>query len=153
MAVTTGTIVFYAEFFDLLGEGVIDLGSDAIRLLLTTLTYNPTGDPHVTHTILTDVTNELTGNGYARQLLGTQTWDRSGGGTSTFDAVDPVFTASGGSIVARRYVLFDDTPATPLDPLIITGLLNSADADVTVTDTNTLTWEINASGIFTLTGT
>lgn len=153
MATTTGTLVFYAEFFDLLGEGAIDLGADQFRLLLTTSGYAPAGDPITTDTILANVTNEVTGNGYARQLLGSQTWDRGGGGTSTFDAANPVYTASGGSITARRYVLFDDTVASPVDPLALTGLLNQADADVVTTDGNTLTWEINASGIFTLTST
>jgi hypothetical protein len=80
----------------------------------------------------------VAGNGYARQTLANQTWVRSTN-TVTFNADDVVYTASGGSIVARYFVLFDDTPTSPLDPLICYGLLDQTPLDVTATDGNTLT--------------
>lgn len=74
------------------------------------------------------------------------TLSRSGTTTVTFDTTDPaVWTASGGSIVARFAVLYEVSGR-----VLAYCLLNSTPADVTVTDGNTLTITINASGVFTL---
>jgi hypothetical protein len=62
-----------------------------------------------------------------------------------------VFTASGGSITARYAVIDDDTVTTPVaDPLVCYSLLDNSPADLTATDGNTFTVQMNASGIFTL---
>lgn len=64
----------------------------------------------------------------------------------TFDATDPaVWTASGGSIVARYAVLYEVG-----GNVLAYCLLDSAPADVTATTGNTLTFTINASGVATL---
>ena len=110
---------------------------------LSTSTYVPNRS---THEILTDITNELSGSGYARQTLTTTALTEPTTGTWMFNSDDPVFTASGGSIVARWYWLFDDTPSGPVDPLCWYGLIDDTPADVTVTDGNTLTLEVNVSG-------
>ena len=94
----------------------------------------------------TTATNEVTGNGYAVDSLVT-TWTRSGG-TVTFDSDDGAFTASGGSITGR-YAAVIDTTTTP-DEVVCHSLIDNAPADVTVTDGNTLTVQINASGLGTL---
>lgn len=74
------------------------------------------------------------------------TLSRSGTTTVTFDTTDPaVWTATGGSIVARFAVLYEVGGR-----VLCYCLLDSTPADVTVTDTNTLTVAINASGVFTL---
>ena len=79
-----------------------------------------------------------TGAGTALTLAGTT--------TVTVDrAVDPVWTAAGGSIVARFAVLYEVA-----GDVVCYCLLDSTPADVTVTDGNTLTVAMNASGIFTL---
>ena len=39
-----------------------------------------------------------------------------------------------------------------VDPIVCVCLLDTTPADVTATDTNTLTVQINASGVFTLSG-
>lgn len=143
MATTTGTINFYEIFSKNIGEAA-NLGSDTFILGLTTSSYTPNAGTHET---LSDITNEVSGNGYSRATLGSVTWTESGG-TATFDFADPTFTASGGSIVARYYFIFNDTVTG--DPLVCYGLLDNTPADVTVTDGNTLTLNINASGLFTL---
>lgn len=74
------------------------------------------------------------------------TLSRSGTTTVTFDTTDPaVWTASGGSIIARFAVLYEVA-----GNVLAYALLESPAADVTVTTGNTLTLTINASGIFTL---
>lgn len=74
------------------------------------------------------------------------TLSRSGTTTVTFDTTDPaVWTASGGSIIARYAVLYEVG-----GNVLAYCLLDSTPADVTVTSGNTLTITINASGVFTL---
>lgn len=106
-----------------------------------------------THNVYADLTNELsTANGYINggATLASVTWNQSGG-TATFDAADTTWTASGGSIVARRAVLRSiGTFNGQVDPLVASILLDTTPADVTTTIGNTLTLQWNASGIFTL---
>lgn len=140
MATTTGTFNFYHHVSERGGDGGIDFDNDAFEALLTTVTHVPADSD----TTISDIDNEVTGNGYARQTLTSVTWVRAAGVT-TFDSADPVFTASGGSIVARNW----HTRSTTADLLIAYGLLDNTPADVTTTDGNTLTIQVNASGWFT----
>jgi hypothetical protein len=136
-------------FPEYMGDSTIDMDADAFLTALFTSGLTPNAE---TQDVLADiVANEVAGGtGYTRYTM-TETWT---GVTSTvtFDSDDPNWTASGGSITARYGVIFDDTPAAPTDPLVCYSLLDNAPADVVVTDGNTLTIEINASGIFTVTG-
>lgn len=144
MTVYTGTIAKYNAWLDNMVESA-NLSSDTFKIGLVTSTYTFSAS----HSTLSDITNEVSGSGYARQTLGSVSSSQTSG-TYTFDFADPVFTASGGSIVARRWFIYDDTPTSPADPLCFAGLINNADADVTVTDGNTLTFNVNASGLFTI---
>lgn len=140
------TITFYHSFFEKLGNKEIDLNSDTFKVILTSSSYTPDA---ATHDEYADITNELaTANGYTQndKTLGTPTWTNSSG-TLTWDAANTVWTASGGSIVARYAVIFDDTATG--DPLVAYVLLDATPADVTATTGNTLTLAWNASGIFT----
>jgi hypothetical protein len=128
-------------------DGTIDLDSHTFKMLLCTSTYAPDVEAH---SLLAHITNELSGNGYARQTVA-PSLSRSTV-TVTFDVADAAFAASGGPITARYAVIYDDTPGAPADPLLCYSLLDTTPADVTVTDGNTLTIQINASGVFTLTG-
>ena len=130
-----------------IGDGTIDLDDHVFKELLVTSAYTPNFE---THTVLADITNELSGNGYARFTL-TQTWVRVTT-TVTLDTNDSTYTAAGGAITARRAVVFDDTPSSPADPLLCASLLDTTPADVSVSDGNTLTIARHASGMFTLTG-
>lgn len=143
------SITFYNSFKEYLGDGTIDLDTHTFKVQLHSSSYTPNAS---THTVRADLTNELsTANGYTAggATLGSVTWNLSVG-TVTFDAADTVWTASGGSIVARYAVIYDDTPSSPTDPLVAYILLDTTPANVTATDTNTLTLAWNGSGIFTL---
>lgn len=136
---------FYNTFRERMGDGTIDLDDDAFSMGLSTSAYTFNAE---TQANLADITNELSGSGYARDALAV-TWVRATS-TVTFDSDDGAFTASGGSLTARRAWIFDDTPTSPADPMVASSLLDNAPADVTVSDGNTLTVQINASGVFSL---
>lgn len=135
-----------------LGDGTLDLDLDTIKCALFLSTSNAAT---LTNTVneYGDLTNEhANGNGYTTGgVTVAATWVESAG-TITFDVADAVWTASGGSIVARFAVLYANVTRTIVDPLIAMTLLDNTPADVTVTDGNTLTVAINASGVFTLSG-
>jgi|AACY02.2.fsa_nt_gi hypothetical protein len=147
MATTSGTFNFYDSFVEKVADGTIDMDDATagyFKVALTTSSYTPSAS---THTVIGDITNEVSGNGYARASVGNISFTESGG-TATFDGDDATFTASGGSIVARYWVLFADGATG--DPLIAYGLLDDTPGDVTTTDGNTLTVEWSGSGILTL---
>src|SRR4029077_19789761 len=70
----------------------------------------------------------------------------AGTNTVTLDiATSPVWTASGGSIVARFAVIYEVG-----GNVLCFSTLDSAPADVTATTGNTLTVAANVSGVFTM---
>ena len=141
---------FYNEFTEFVGDGTIDLDADTFNLGLYLSTSNAAT---LTTSGRGNLTNQhASANGYTQpgSALDSVTWNRSGG-TTTFDSADEVFTASGGSIVCRFAVIDDDTVSSPVvDPLMCFSLLDSDPADVTATNTNTLTIAMHGSGIMTL---
>jgi len=149
MATTTGTLIVYDSYKREMQNKNVEVDADTFIMGLSTSTYVPNRS---THEALADITNEVTGNGYARQTLAGVALTEPVAGTWRFDSNDPVFTASGGSIVARYWWIFNDTSTTPLDMLCFYGLLDNTPADVTTTDTNTLTIQVNASGYTELSG-
>lgn len=108
-----------------------------------------------TNDVYGDLTNEVAnGLGYTTggAAITGVTWTESSG-TITFDCDNVVWTASGGSIVARFAVIYKNaTVNTIVKPLLCVSLLDTTPANVTATDGNTLTIAINASGVFTLSG-
>lgn len=141
----------YNIFPEYLGDSTIDLDADTFNLGLYLSTSNAATRTLTNRAALTN--QVATANGYTQpgSALGSVTWNRSAGVT-TFDSADEVWTASGGSITARFAVMDDDTVSSPeTDPLCMSSLLDNAPADVTATDGNTLTIQMNASGIFTMT--
>jgi hypothetical protein len=140
-------LVFYNSFTEALGDNTIDLDNDTFNVALFTSSYTPNV---ATQSQYSALTNEVAnGNGYTTggAALTTVTWSQTGG-TATFDAADTEWTASGGPITARYAVVYSVT-ATGND-LVGYVLLDNTPADVTVTDTNTLTIQWHANGIFTL---
>lgn len=132
-----------------LADGSYDLDTHTFKVALFLSTSNANT---LTNSDLADLTNQhANANGYTTggQALTSVTWSQSGA-TTTWDSADPVWTASGGSITARYAVIYDDTHAS--DGLLAVCLLDTTPADVTATDGNTLTVQMNASGIFTITG-
>lgn len=133
-----------------LGDGSYDMDTHAFKMALFLSTSNcatlTTGNSN-----LADLTNEhANANGYTTGgVTVAATWTAATS-TVTFDVADGVWNASGGSIQARFAVIYDDTHAN--DGLLCKSLLDTTPADVTATDGNSLTVQINASGVFTLTG-
>ena len=129
-------------------DGTIDLDTHSFKVALLASTWTPN---LATNAVWADISvNDLaTANGYTAggAALGTPTWTNSSG-TMTFDAVDPEWTATGGSITARYAVIYDDTAAS--DDLLCYCLLDTAPADVTATTGNVFLIELHANGIFTL---
>jgi len=123
-------------------NGTFDVDSDTYKMALFLSTSNIAAST----TTYAGLTNEhANANGYttggiavALTLAGTT--------TVTVDiTTDPVWTASGGSIVARFAVIYEVG-----GNVLCYCLLDNAPADVTATTGNTLTVAAHASGVFTL---
>jgi hypothetical protein len=102
----------------------------------------------LTNSIFGNLTNEHSGaNGYTAggASVANKSVSRTGGVTKF--SGDPVeWTASGGSMVARRVVAYvDATIDGQVKPLIATALLDDTPADVTVTAGNKLTISPNVA--------
>jgi hypothetical protein len=100
-------------FVENLAEKVHNLGSDTLKVALTNTA------PVATNTVLTDITQISSGNGYTTGgatvsiTSSTQT-----SGTYKLVLADVVFTATGSMGPFRYAVLYNDTPTSPADPLI-----------------------------------
>jgi len=123
-------------------NGTFDVDSDTYKMALFLSTSNLAAST----TTYAGLTNEhANANGYttggiavALTLAGTT--------TVTVDiTTDPVWTASGGSIVARFAVIYEVS-----GNVLCYCLLDDAPANVTATTGNTLTVAAHASGVFTL---
>lgn len=150
MAVLTGTFEWYYSALHYLWTGRIDVDSDTFKMGLSTVSYVPS---KTTHSLLAHITNELSGNGYARQTLtGVAVTPNSSpfAAIQAFDCDSPEFEADGGDLIARWWWIYDDTPTSPADPLVCYGLLDATPTDVTTLDGNVLTFEVNALGLATL---
>jgi len=124
-------------------NGTFDLDTDTFYMAL----FLSTSNLAAASTTYAALTNEhANANGYTTGGKTMGTLDLSGTTTVTVDdAADQVWTATGGSIVARFAVIYESG-----GNVLCYCLLDSTPADVTVTTGNTLTIALNASGIFTL---
>lgn len=142
----------YRDFKTALGTKKINLSSDTIKCALFSSTSN-CGDVDLATAQYATLTNQVSNQGAPGYETGGKTvaatWTETSG-TLTFDTADASWTATGGSIVARFAVLYSDT-ATNKD-LIAYCLLDTTPADITCTVGNTLTIQMSASGIFTMSG-
>ena len=123
-------------------NGTFDIDTDSFKMAL----FLSTSNIGAASTTYAGVTNEhANANGYTTGGIAV-TLTLSGTTTVTVDvSTDPVWTASGGSIVARFAVIYEVS-----GNVLCYCLLDSTPADVTVTTGNTLTVQISASGVFTL---
>lgn len=139
-----------------LADGTFDMDNAALGLTMALFLSTSNAETLSVGTgVYGDLTNEhANANGYTTGgiALTGETW-LNAAGTSTFDCNDVVWTASGGSIVARFAVIYcNATVNTIVKPLLCVSLLDVTPANVTATTGNTLTIAINASGVFTLSG-
>lgn len=122
-------------------NGAFDFDTDSFKVALFLSTSNIGAGT----TTYAGVTNEhANANGYTTGGIAV-TVTLSGTTTVTVDSTDPVWTASGGSITARFGVLYEVA-----GDVVAYFLLDNTPADVTATAGNTLTIQMNASGVFTL---
>lgn len=100
-------------FVGYLGTGVVDLNGDLFEVYLSNTT--PSASLDDVKADLAEITIE---NGYTGGQDVQNTYSESGG-TGTMLAVDVTITASGGTVGPFQYVvLFDETVASPVDPLV-----------------------------------
>ena len=122
-------------------NGTFDLDTDSFKMAL----FLSTSDLGAASTTYAGVTNQhANANGYTTGGV-VVTISLSGTTTVTIDSTDAVWTASGGSIIARFACIYEVG-----GDVLAYCLLDSTPADVTATAGNTLTVQINASGVSTL---
>lgn len=131
-------------WFNSLHKADADTDTDAFSIRLYASTSN-VGDSTVD--AVASVTNELaTANGYTLGGIVVALTATETAGVTTVDVADAQWTATGGPIVARYAALIDDTTGL----VVAHTLLDDTPADVTATDGNTFTVQINASGVYSV---
>jgi len=146
-----GNFIVFDQFKVWMADSTFNMTSNTFKMSLHTNTYTPSISAN---TVFADATNELTtANGYTAGgvTLSGVTYTKSGS-TTTFTCTNPTWTASGGSIGPFRIAVIyaSGTLNTHVNPLVCYCVLDTA--DITLTSTNTFTVQINASGIYTVTG-
>lgn len=138
------TPILYDNFLKEVFLGIFDVSTDSLKAILCTASYTPNSE---THTVLGDVTNQLsTGNGYTQNTkeLENVTLNVSAG-TVTIDCDDIEWEASGGPIGAARYlVIYDDDADDKLVAYVDFG------ANRIASDGSIFRIKINASGLLTV---
>jgi hypothetical protein len=129
----------FNSFVEYLAEKVINTETDTFKVMLVNTA------PVSTNTVKADLTEISAGNGYSAGG-NTASVSSSAQSSGTFKLVlaDPAtWTASGGSIGPFRYaVLYDDTPTSPADPLVLFWDYGSA---VTLAAGETFTVDFDAT--------
>ncbi|MCL7422514.1 MAG: hypothetical protein M8364_16610 [Methylobacter sp.] len=150
MAITTAPFTWYDSGLKHLS--LPNLLTDDIKVALCTSGYVPNAASHEFFDV--SVTNELaTANGYTAGGLSLTTKAINSGtnpGEWEVTSDDPSWTATGGSITARLFVLYNNTPASN-KPLIGYGYLNwnnGTPLDVSIADTYQLAILIPTTGWF-----
>jgi hypothetical protein len=104
----------FNAFVEHLAEGVMNLQSDTLKIALTNTA------PVAVNSVRADLTEISNGNGYTTGGVAA-TVSSSGQTSGTYKLVlgDVTITATGVSVGPFRYfVLVDDTPTSPADPLV-----------------------------------
>lgn len=124
-----------------LGLKVHNLNTDAIKIYLTNAT------PSASNTIKANVAEITNEHGYTAPVTVTPGYSQASG-VGSLTGVDIVITAAGGTVGPFRYViLYNDTPTSPVDPLI--GYYDYG-SSITLNDGETFTVDFGAT-ILTLT--
>ena len=122
---------------------VHNMGADTLKFMLTNTA------PLATNSVKANITEISAGNGYSAggTVVAITSSSQTSGTYSLVPTADVVFTASGGSIGPFRYVvLYNDTPTSPLDPLIS---FYDRGSSLTLADTETFTLDVQAT-LFTM---
>ena len=125
----------FQAFVENLAEKVHNLGADALTIALTNTA------PVATNSVIADITQISYTNLSSRLITTTSSAQTTG--VYKLVLVDLVLTSTGGATGPFRYVvLFNDTPAAPLDPLIAWYDYGSA---ITLNAGETLTIDFDAA--------
>jgi hypothetical protein len=142
-----GAWVVHDEVINRMATGEIDTDTDAFIIILMLSTSNYMTTSVTDHASLTN--QVATNYGYTQNTKSVTISDSQSSGTYTFDeTTNPVWTASGGDIVAEGAVIYDNTDTNKT--VFVSCYLDDTPADVTATDGNTLTITMHASGVFTV---
>ncbi len=137
--------VKFNQFVEDMGSKVHDLqaSGDTLKVYLTLAAPDVEADA-----VKTDLAEITAQNNYPSGGTDIQNTYTRSTTTATLSGTDVVFTASGGSFGPFRYaVLYNDTPTSPVDPLIAYWDYGT---ETTITDGNDFTVDFGAS-IFTFT--
>jgi len=103
---------FY-QFVSDLANKVHNLGSDSLKIYLSN------SAPAQTNSIKTDIAEITQQNGYSAPFSVTVTGSSQSTGTYKLVANDPTVLTATGTVGPFRYaILYNDTPTSPVDPLI-----------------------------------
>lgn len=122
----------------------LSTSADTLKVMLTNTA------PVATNSIKSNLTEITAANGYtAGGTASTISSSAQSSGTFKLVCADVVFTASGGSVGPFRYTtLYNDTPTSPADPLILFWDYGSS---ITLADGETFTWDADATnGVLTI---
>tara|TARA_B100000929_G_C15388671_1_gene380420 strand:- start:75 stop:497 length:423 start_codon:yes stop_codon:yes gene_type:complete len=136
-----GSWVIYNDGKERIINGDIDLNGDTLKCKLLTSSYSPA----VTHSTISDLTNECADGDYSAQTVGGAAVTETSG-TVTFDCTDITF-GSNVTITAKYAAMYSDTHAS--DALICYVDLDTGGGSVSSTS-GTFTIVINNSGVFTV---
>jgi hypothetical protein len=137
----------FNQFVADLASGVHQLQTGTTHVLKVALTNTA---PTAANTVYANITEVANGNGYTTGgiSVGTITGSQTSGTFKLVGGTDPVWTASGAGFTARYAVLYNDTPTSPLKPLIGWWDYGSS---VTLAAGETLTVDLDqTNGILTL---
>ena len=138
------TYTKYEVFTEDLANGTHDLfgtagsGANTLKVMLSNSAPNV-----ATHAIRSQVTELSTAGGYTSGGQSVANVGTRSGGVLTVVATDVVWTATGSGFTARYAILYNDTPTSPLDPLI--AYWDYGVGGVTLLDTETLTIDFGAT--------
>jgi len=140
-------------FTEHVAEKVHNLGTDALTIVLSnTAPASETPDPTVltADAILSNVTQIAYTNLATSRVVGTPTSSEQASGVYKLVLPDMILTASGAVATFRYVYLYNDTPTSPLDPLI--GYWDYGGAGVTLSNLETFTIDFSAAnGVLTIT--
>ena len=133
-----------------IGNTSLNLAATAFRITLHKSTSNAAT---LTLGVYNSLTNELTeANGYSSsgKALANEAWTVGASAKQyKFDADDPIWTATGGNITSIMFAaIWLSAAATANRHLLCNASLTSA--VFTLSQNNTLTLQMNSSGIFTM---
>lgn len=142
----SATVARYDKVAWLFGDAALDIDSLVFKVALVSSAYTFAQ----THDEWADVSAyEISNGGYTAggASLAGVTW-AADGSAGAMDATDVVWFASGSALVVRRAVLYvDATVGGLVKPLVLSVLLDSTGADVTIPTGKSLRLRWNTSGI------